>query len=150
LSDKSSIKDNNIKDSISSGLRPYVEKSSFPGRIFVYLVSRYGEPKTPFYKASAGMGVAFIFLAAWQQLEVFFFTGIFFLLFSTLFHGTRTYYLSRSCKNCGKEFAYAKTREPSIINRYSSIATIISYHKCKYCGYEHEETINVVAASETS
>jgi len=86
--------------------------------------------------------------AAWLQSEVFFFTGIFFLLFSILFYYTKTYYLSRACNKCGKEFAYSETREPSIINRYASIATIISYHKCKYCGHEHEETINLVAASE--
>jgi hypothetical protein len=146
--ESNSITDSNIKESISNGLRPYVEKLSFAEKIFMYLVSRYGEPNTPFCLVSAGIGAASILIAAWLQSRIFFFIGIFFLLFSTLFYDTRTYYLSRVCEKCGKEFAYAETGEPSIINRYSRIVTIISHHKCKYCGHEHEEMINVVAASD--
>jgi hypothetical protein len=131
-------------------MSPFAEKLSFAEKISLYLVSKYRGPNTPFYLASAGMGTAFILIAAWLQSKVFFFVGVFFLLFSTIFYDTKTYYLSRVCKKCGKEFAYAETREPSIINRDYRIVTIVSYQKCKYCGYEHEEMTNVLTASDIS
>jgi transcription elongation factor Elf1 len=143
-----STKDINIKDSISNGLKPYVEKLSFAEKLSMYLISKYGEPKDTFYVTSAGTGSVFLIIAAWLQSGIFFLIGISFLLFSTLFYDTKNYYVSRVCKKCGKEFAYKETREPLIINNYSKIVTITSYYKCKYCGREHEETRNVVSTSD--
>jgi hypothetical protein len=142
------IKENNIQESLSKGLIPYVEKLSFAEKISMRLISRYGKPNTSNYIASAGTGTAFILMAAWLQSEILFYTGILFLLISTLFYDTKAYYLSKVCKKCGREFAYVETGETSIINRYFRIATIVSRHKCKYCGHEYEETTNIVSVSE--
>ncbi|HII01966.1 TPA: hypothetical protein HA351_10080 [Methanosarcinaceae archaeon] len=65
--------------------------------------------------------------------------GMFFFILALEVSNSVSYFKSRKCKNCGREFAYDEIGEPEI----TEISTLEDYsvkvyrcYKCRYCGYD--------------
>jgi hypothetical protein len=145
-----SSKGNTAKEAISNGGKPYVEKLSFAEKISPYLISKYGEPNLLFFFIVAfGVGIALFLIGSELQSRIIFFSGIPFLLLAVLLYNARTYYLSRICKKCGREFAYVQTRKSEICQDGME-KTTYNYYRCKFCGHEHVEvkTASIISPSE--
>lgn len=141
-----SLKGSHAKEKFSEDSNPYLEKLSFVERISPYLISHYGEQNLLFFSiVSFGVGTALFFIGTELQSRIILFLGIPFLLLVYVFYEARSYYLSRTCKKCGREFAYIETKKPIVMDDWSQIIKITRYYRCKHCGHENMETKNTVS-----
>lgn len=139
------------------------KKNSFVfKRISPFLIDKYGE-KNIRISGLISLISSLITIFSWlgvfpfiSQFEVihsslFFYFGISLFLAAFLLLGTASYYKSRLCKKCNREFAYEEYKDPSVqeIKTSKGVRRITTrYYRCKFCGNEDIKDIKETIENE--
>lgn len=77
--------------------------------------------------------------------------GVFLFIVAVSLLGISSYYKSRICKKCNREFAYEEYKDPSVQETRTSkgVRRITTrYYKCKFCGNEDVKNIKETIENE--
>lgn len=131
-------------------------------RISPFLINKYGE-KNIRISGLISLISSLITIFSWfgvfpfmSQFEVihsslFFYFGIFLFFAALLLLGTASYYKSRICNKCNREFAYEEYKDPSVqeIKTSQGVRRMTTrYYKCKFCGNEDIKDIKETVENE--
>mgnify|MGYP001264868801 CR=1 FL=1 len=131
-------------------------------RVSPYLIKKYGEKNIRF-SGLISLTSGLITILSWFGIfpfvsnfkfihsSFFFYLGMFLFLVASLLLGISSYYESRKCKRCNREFAYEEYKDPSIqeIKTSKGVRRMTTrYYKCKFCGNEDTKNIKETVDNE--